>query len=58
MKLASDYVLDNLVEISSADLAFLTLPSDSVSHNWLYFVVVVVVAVGKLESVFCFPAFP
>jgi membrane protein YqaA with SNARE-associated domain len=34
----------------------LTLPSGSVSHNWLWFVVVV--AVGKLESVFCFPTFP
>jgi hypothetical protein len=35
---------------------FLTLPSESVSHKWLSFVVVV--AVEKLESVFCFPAFP
>jgi hypothetical protein len=34
----------------------LTLPSESVSHKWLSFVVVV--AVEKLESVFCFPAFP
>jgi hypothetical protein len=33
-----------------------TLPSESVSHKWLSFVVVV--AVEKLESVFCFPAFP
>jgi hypothetical protein len=37
-------------------LARLTLPSESVSHKWLSFVVVV--AVEKLESVFCFPAFP
>jgi hypothetical protein len=37
-------------------LARLTLPSESVSHKWLSFVVVV--AVKKLESVFCFPAFP
>ena len=32
---------------------FLTLPSESVSHNWLYFVVVV--AMGKWEAAFCFP---
>src|SRR5664280_1186582 len=31
----------------------LTLPSESVSHNWLYFVVVV--AVDKWEAAFCFP---
>src|ERR1039457_2067140 len=30
-----------------------TLPSESVSHNWLYFVVVVVV--DKWEAAFCFP---
>src|SRR5271167_1012950 len=33
----------------------LTLPSESVSDNWLYFVVVV--AVGKWEAAFCFPLF-
>jgi hypothetical protein len=31
----------------------MTLPSESVSHNWLYFVVVV--AVGNWEAAFCFP---
>src|SRR5208282_89647 len=31
----------------------MTLPSESVSDNWLYFVVVV--AVGKWEAAFCFP---
>src|SRR5215813_5939457 len=31
----------------------LTLPSESVSHNWLYFVVVV--AVDKWEAAVCFP---
>src|ERR1035441_6972996 len=31
----------------------MTLPSESVSHNWLYFVVVV--AVDKWEAAFCFP---
>src|ERR1019366_3295299 len=34
-------------------MARLTLPSESVSHNWLYFVVVV--AVDKWEAAFCFP---
>ena len=33
----------------------MTLPSESVSDNWLYFVVVV--AVGKWEAAFCFPLF-
>src|SRR5664280_2418595 len=33
--------------------ALVTLPSESVSHNWLYFVVVV--AVDKWEAAFCFP---
>jgi hypothetical protein len=40
----------------SAATFAMTLPSESVSHKWLSFVVVV--AVEKLESVFCFPAFP
>jgi opacity protein-like surface antigen len=42
--------------VSPVSSGSLTLPSGSVSHNWLWFVVVV--AVGKLESVFCFPTFP
>src|ERR1039458_7751142 len=33
--------------------AIVTLPSESVSHNWLYFVVVV--AVDKWKAAFCFP---
>src|ERR1019366_6813976 len=37
----------------SCRAACLTLPSESVSHNWLYFVVVV--AVDKWEASFCFP---
>src|SRR5664280_930471 len=37
----------------AAPKGLLTLPSESVSHNWLYFVVVV--AVDKWEAAFCFP---
>ena len=36
--------------------AELTLPSEPVSHKYLWFVVVE--AVGKLERVVCFPTFP
>src|ERR1035438_4428861 len=39
--------------LSMTPQQILTLPSESVSHNWLYFVVVV--AVDKWEAAFCFP---
>src|SRR5664280_2064380 len=39
--------------VEHARHTMMTLPSESVSHNWLYFVVVV--AVDKWEAAFCFP---
>jgi hypothetical protein len=55
----TDYVADEFEApwpasaTSRTIAANLTLLSESVSHNWLYFVVVV--AVDKWEAAFCFP---
>src|ERR1035441_8610322 len=46
-------IADEYRNIQSMVRKQVTLPSESVSHNWLYFVVVV--AVDKWEAAFCFP---
>ena len=55
---ASVFSAETLIGQSSAKGPYgsptrMTLPSESVSHHWLYFVVVV--AVDKWEAAFCFP---
>jgi len=57
-ELAFELITPELYRVFFRDMEIgeLTLPSEPVSHKYLWFVVVE--AVGKLESVVCFPAFP